>query len=109
MSFSADIHNIFVLTLALFTLGAMMLATYTVANAVRLRNIRISWKSGKLGGYPLFSTLFLIFSDGMATLMYTHQISPFFPIMAFFFLMGFCWFVSSYFSSTSFITYQGYL
>src|SRR5690625_6984292 len=80
MSFSADIHNIFVLTLALFTLGAMMLATYTVANAVRLRNIRISWKSGKLGGYPLFSTLFLIFSAGMATLMYTHQISPFFPI-----------------------------
>ena len=107
MSFSADIHNIFVLTLALFTLGAMMLATYTVANAVRLRNIRISWKSGKLGGYPLFSTLFLIFSAGMATLMYTHQISPFFPIMACYVWLGFCWFVSSYFTSKSYITDLG--
>lgn len=107
MSFTADIHNTFVLTLALFTLGSMMLATYTVANAVRLRNIRISWKSGKLGGYPLFSTLFLIFSAGMAVLMFTNQMKPFYPMMACYVWLGFCWFVSSYFTAKSYITDHG--
>ena len=107
MSYTADIHNIFVLTLALFTLGAMLLATYTVANAVRLRNIRISWKSGKLIGYPLFSTLFLAFSAGMAALMYSYAMKPFYPIMACYVWLGFCWFVSSYFTSKSYITDHG--
>src|SRR5690625_5786791 len=72
-----------------------------------LRIVRISWKSVILGVYPLFSTLFLIFSAGMATLMYTHQISPFFPIMACYVWRGFCWFVSSYFTSKSYITDHG--
>lgn len=107
MSFTADIHNIFVLTLALFTLGSMLLATYTVANALRLRNIRIGWKSGKMYGYPLFSTLFLVFSAGMAALMFSHQMKPFYPIMGCYVWLGFCWFISSYFTSKSYITDHG--
>jgi hypothetical protein len=64
MNLSTDIYSVFVLLLALFTLGATMLAIYSIANAIRLRNVRLSWKCGKLWGYPLFSTLFLLFSTG---------------------------------------------
>ena len=58
MSILTEIHSIFVLLLALFTLAATFLALYSIGNAVRLRNVRMSWNSGKLAGYPLFSTLF---------------------------------------------------
>ena len=59
MNLSTDIHSIFVLVLALFTLASTFLAAYSIANALRLRNIRMSWKRGKLAGYPVFSTSFL--------------------------------------------------
>lgn len=107
MNLTTDIHSIFVLTLAIFTLGSTFLAVYTVANAVRLRNIRISWKSGKLNGYPLFSTLFLGFSLIITTIVVVLEIDQFFNIMASYSWMGFCWFVSSYFTSKSYITDHG--
>lgn len=107
MNLSTDIHSVFVLTLAVFTLGSTFLAVYTVANAVRLRNIRISWKSGKLKGYPLFSTLFLGFSLVITSLVVALQIDQFFNIMACYSWMGLSWFVSSYFTSKSYITDHG--
>ena len=107
MNLTTDIHSIFVLTLAIFTLGSTFLAVYTVANAVRLRNIRISWKSGKLKGYPLFSTLFLGFSLIITSIVVVLEIDQFFNIMACYSWMGFCWFVSSYFTSKSYITDHG--
>ncbi len=107
MSLSTDIYSLFVLLLALFTLGSTLLAAYTVANAFRLRNIRISWKSGKLGGYPLFSTLFLVFSAGVALLIFVNQIEQYYTIMGCYVWMGFSWFVSSYFTSKSYITDHG--
>lgn len=107
MSLSTDIYSLFVLLLALFTLGSTLLAAYTVANAFRLRNIRISWKSGKLGGYPLFSTLFLVFSAGVALLIFGNQIEQYYTIMGCYVWMGFSWFVSSYFTSKSYITDHG--
>lgn len=107
MSLSTDIYSFFVLLLALFTLGSTLLAAYTVANAIRLRNIRVSWKSGKLGGYPLFSTLFLGFSAVVAVIIYIHQIEQYYTIMGCYTWMGFAWFTSSYFTSKSYITDHG--
>jgi hypothetical protein len=107
MSFSTDIHSLFVLLLALFTLGATFLAAYTVGNAFRLRNIRISWKAGKLKGYPLFSTLFLGFSALVAYVVFYYQLDQFYTILGCYSWMGLCWFVSSYFTSKSYITDHG--
>lgn len=107
MSFSTDIHSLFVLLLSLFTLGATFLAAYTVANAFRLRNVRISWKSGKLRGYPLFSTLFLGFTAFVAASVLYFQMEPYYTIVGCYAWMGFCWFVSSFISSKSYITDHG--
>jgi hypothetical protein len=107
MNLSTDIHSLFVLLLALFTMGATFLAAYTVANAFRLRNIRISWKSGNLFGAPLFSTLFLGFLGVVTYFVYTNQIEPYFNIIGCYLWMGICWFSSSYFTSKSYITDHG--
>jgi hypothetical protein len=107
MSFSTDIYSLFVLLLALFTLGATFLAAYTVANAFRLRNIRISWKAGKLKGYPLFSTLFLGFTAIVASVVFYYQLDQYYTILSCYSWIGVCWFVSSYFSSKSYITDHG--
>lgn len=107
MNLSTDIHSLFVLTLALFTLGATFLAAFSLSNAIRLRNIRISWKSGKLGGYPLFSTLFLGFTAVMAVIVVSLEISQFYTIIGCYSWMGVCWFTSSFFTSKSYITDHG--
>lgn len=107
MSITSDIHSIFVLLLALFTLGATFLATYTFSNAIRLRNIRTSWKSGKLFGYPLFSTLFLGSSAVIAGIVIYYQMDHYYTIMGCYSWMGISWFLSSYFTSKSYITDHG--
>lgn len=107
MNISTDIHSLFVLLLAMFTLGATFLAAYTAANAIRLRNIRLNWKSGKLKGYPLFSTLFLGFTGGVAFVVYYFEINQAFTVLTCYSWMGVCWFLSSYFTSKSYITDHG--
>lgn len=107
MSISTDLHSLFVLLLTLFTLGATFLAVYTVANVIRLRNIRLSWKSGKLKGYPLFSTLFLTVSLAMAAMVYSSGMAQYYTIVVCYSWIGVSWFASSYFTSKSYITDHG--
>ncbi len=101
----ADIILWFVL--GIFTLGAAVLATISVANVIRLRNVRLSWKTGKLGGYPLFSTLFMltVFIAG-GTAIYrgaTIEIA----LAGMYSWLGFCWFTASYLATKRFITDNG--
>lgn len=107
MNLSTDVYSLFVLLLALFTFGATFLAAYTLANAVRLRNVRLSWKSGKLYGYPLFSTIFLLFSGVVSALVLYHQLEQYYIILGSYNWMGICWFLSSYLSSKAYITDHG--
>lgn len=107
MNITTDIYTFYILLLALFTLGSTILAVYTVANVVRLRNIRISWKSGKMAGYPLFSTLFLGFLVIVALAVYLYGIDQYNTIISCYLWMGVCWFTSSYFTSKSYITDHG--
>lgn len=107
MSLTTDIHSLFVLILALFTFAATFLAAYTIANAVRLRNIRLSWKSGKLNGYPLFSTLFVLFIGAVTAVSFYFQLEQYYTILSSYSWMGLCWFASSYFSSKAYITDHG--
>jgi len=104
---TTEIHSLFVLLLALFTLGATFLALYSIANAVRLRNVRISWNSGNLNGYPLFSTLFLLSVVGIISLVYQLQLEQYYTIFGCYAWMGLSWSVSSYLASKSYITDHG--
>jgi hypothetical protein len=60
-----------------------------------------------LKGYPLFSTLFLGFSAVVASVVFYYQLDQYYTILGCYSWMGLCWFVSSYFSSKSYITDHG--
>lgn len=107
MNLSTDIHSIFVLVLALFTLASTFLAAYSIANTIRLRNIRMSWKRGKLAGYPVFSTSFLAVALIMTGLVYVNEFSQFYIISACYIWIGISWFTSSYLASLCFISDYG--
>jgi hypothetical protein len=101
----ADIILWFVLSI--FTLGAAVLATVSVANVIRLRNVRLSWKTGKLAGYPLFSTLFMLtvfIAGGIA--VYRGATSEI-ALAGMYSWLGFCWFTASYLATKRFITDNG--
>lgn len=107
MSIITEIHSFFVLLLALFTLAATFLALYSIGNAIRLRNVRMSWKSGKLGGYPLFSTLFVLSALVVVAISYTYQIEQYYAIFGCYAWMGVTWWVSSHLAAKTYITDHG--
>lgn len=107
MNLSTDVHSIFVLVLALFTLASTFLAAYSIANTLRLRNIRMSWKRGKLAGYPVFSTSFLAVALTMTGLVYVNELSQYYIISACYIWIGISWFTSSYLASLCFISDYG--
>ncbi len=107
MSIITEIHSLFVLLLALFTLAATFLALYSIGNAIRLRNVRMSWHSGKLKGYPLFSTLFLISALVIGLVSVTHEITQYYTIFGCYAWMGVNWWIASYLASKTYITDHG--
>jgi len=107
MNILAEIHSFFILLLAFFTLGATFLALYSISNAIRLRNVRMSWNSGKLGGYPLFSTLFVLSAIIIGTVSYTYQLEQYYAIFGCYAWMGMSWWISSYLASKTYITDHG--
>jgi len=105
INMDADIILWFVL--GIFTLGSAVLATISVVNVIRLRNVRLSWKTGKLGGYPLFSTLFMLavfIAGGIA--IYRGAISEI-ALAGTYSWLGFCWFTTSYLATKRYITDNG--
>lgn len=107
MNILNEIHSLFVLLLALFTLAATFLALYSIANAVRLRNVRISWNSGKLGGYPLFSTLFVFSSVAIVIASFTYNVEQYYSIFGCYAWMGVSWWIASHLASKTYITDHG--
>ena len=104
---STDIHSLFVFILALFTFASTFLSAYSVSNAVRLRNVRMSWRAGKMNGYPLFSSLFVLSIAALTIAMIQKGAGQYIGIMACYTWIGLNWFVSSYLASKHFITDHG--
>lgn len=104
---STDIHSLFVFILALFTFASTFLSAYSVSNAVRLRSVRMSWRAGKMSGYPLFSSLFVISIATLTIAMFQKGAGQYIGIMACYGWIGLNWFVSSYLASKHFITDHG--
>ncbi len=107
MQLTTDIHGLFILILAAFTLGSTFLSAYSVLNVVRLRNVRQSWKAGKLFGYPLFATLFLMSVIAVTLFAWQKSLAEYYPIAACYAWIGINWFAASFFASKRYITDHG--
>jgi hypothetical protein len=103
----ADFSSIFNILLAFFTIASCILMFVTLTNAYRLRNILLSWDSGKLFGFPLFASVFMLFTLGMFSGVTILGLSGYTAILACYVLMSFNWLVSSYFMSRRYITDHG--
>ena len=101
------IYTIHLFILALFTLGTTVLMMVTLSNALRLRNVEISWKSGKLFGYPLFSTVFLVFSVGVTGLVVAGQHHAYLVPAVCYNWIGANWLITSFLMSKRFVTDHG--
>jgi hypothetical protein len=94
--------------LVVFTLASTMMAGYSLSNKFRLRGVRLHWRAGKLMGYPLFATVFLVLIGLLSMVsIFIHQDTLHYPIFLGYFWMGYMWFVSSYLSSKHYITDHG--
>ncbi|MDX1671594.1 MAG: hypothetical protein R3211_04580 [Balneolaceae bacterium] len=102
-----DITLFHLILLSLFTLVATIIASASLLNVIRLRNVRMSWNAGKLKGYPLFSTGFLVISVMLLGVAYYHGTVLDLISFLLYSWLGGSWFLTSYFSSKRFITDHG--
>jgi len=94
--------------LVVFSLASTLMAGYSLSNKFRLRGVRLHWRSGKLMGYPLFATVFLVLVGLLSMVsIFILQDTLHYPIFLGYFWMGSMWFVSSYLSSKHYITDHG--
>lgn len=105
---NSEIHIGFWILLAVFTAGASVHAAATLLNALRLRNVRMSWKAGKMKGYPLFSTIFLGVTAVMAGFgLYQNSVTEELVAASFYLVLGMAWFTTSFLTSKRYITDHG--
>jgi len=76
-------------------------------NKFRLRKVRMSWRAGKMGGYPLFATVFLLLIGTLGiTALVLNDVSRF-PTFVCYVWIGCMWFIASYLASKHYITDYG--
>ncbi|MCC5927433.1 MAG: hypothetical protein JJU41_12825 [Bacteroidetes bacterium] len=107
LSNSSGFEVLLLMMLAFATLAFTLLAMVTVSNAWRLRSPLITWKAGKLGGYPLFATIFLGFSVTASIIYLSRGESSLIPVMLCYSWIALTWFFSSYQMSKRYITDNG--
>ena len=93
--------------IVLFTIASTLMAGYSVQNKLRLRNVRLSWRSGRLNGYPLFATVFLGLIIILASVVYVIEDQLQYAVFSCYLWIGFMWFISSYLASKHYITDHG--
>ncbi len=102
-----DIATVHLVILALVTLATTMIMMVTASNALRLRHVEISWRSGKILGFPLFSTIFLVVTITLSVLVYAQQLYHLTIPMFCYNWVGATWFVTSYLMSKRYVTDNG--
>lgn len=97
----------FHLCLGTFAVASTLMVLYSVQNKLRLRNVRIQWRAGKLKGFPLFSTIFLSCILILNIAIYAAGETSQALIAGTYLWLGFMWFISSYLTSKHYITDNG--
>ncbi|WP_020404401.1 hypothetical protein [Gracilimonas tropica] len=97
----------FRVVILVFTVASTLLAVYSYQNKLRLRNVRLSWRAGKLGGYPLFATVFLGLVGVLSIFVFLHEDTGRYPVLWAYLWIGSMWFISSYLASKYYITDHG--
>lgn len=97
----------FKVVIAMFTVASTLLAGYSFQNKLRLRTVRLSWGTGKLGGYPLFATVFLVLIIMLTWIVLFTEDAPRYPVFLAYMWIGSMWFISSYLASKYYITDYG--
>ncbi|MEX2604280.1 MAG: hypothetical protein WD361_08745 [Gracilimonas sp.] len=93
--------------IVLFTIASTLLAGYSFQNKMRLRNVRLSWRAGKLRGYPLFATVFMGVILLLTVIVLYRQDIRYYPFFMVYMWIGSMWFISSYLASKHYITDYG--
>lgn len=93
--------------MVLFTITSTLLAAYSFQNKLRLRNVRLNWRAGKMKGYPLFATVFLGLITTLGLVVYLIDDAKNFGYFAAYIWIGSMWFISSYLASKHYITDHG--
>src|SRR5690625_4365759 len=107
MSLPSDISGLFLLILTGFAVGSTFLSGAAILNGLRLRNVRLSWNSGKLGGYPLFASLFLMVTLILGAVVWAGSLSEYYPVVVCYLWIGLNWFIASFLASRRYITDHG--
>lgn len=97
----------FQVVLVFFMVASTLLAGYSVQNKLRLRNIRMSWRAGTLGGFPLFATLFFGFIGLLTVIGFFSDEFSRYGVLAIYFWISGMWFISSYLASKYYLTDYG--
>lgn len=93
--------------MVLFTVSSTLLAAYSFQNKLRLRNVRLNWRAGKLKGYPLFASVFLALISTLGIVVCLIDDTKNFGYFAAYVWIGGMWFISSYLASKHYITDHG--
>ena len=93
--------------MVLFTVSSTLLAAYSFQNKLRLRNVRLNWRAGKMKGYPLFATVFLGLISTLGLIVFLIDDTKNFGYFAAYVWIGGMWFISSYLASKHYITDHG--
>lgn len=67
----------------------------------------MSWRAGKMGGYPLFATVFLCLISALGITTYLMEDVARYPTFVSYFWIGCMWFISSYLASKHYMTDYG--
>ncbi len=100
-------HPLFYWIVGLFALASTLLCLYSIGNALRLRNVRLSWNAGRVLGYPLFASLFLLSMAAITLISISQQETLVYSLVIGYSWIGINWFVSSYLASKKYITDHG--
>lgn len=110
MSFFSNIAGLQLLMLVMLafaTVAFTLMAMVTVSNAWRLRNPLISWRAGKVYGFPLFATIFLIFILSSSIVIVEEGERAEMTMMLCYSWIGITWWLTSFQLSKRFITDYG--
>ena len=97
----------FSISLGFFTIASTILVLYSINNRYRLRHIRMSWRAGKLLGFPLFASIFLACSLILTASMFFSGFDDRLVTMISYIWLSVMWFMSSYLASKHYITDNG--